>query len=107
MLIGIAVSLLIASALAALFMLLRSFLFTPVPVSENLELELVLTVSGSAPGLEGTVNSLLWLRQSGALWGEIKLVDMGMDAQTLETALILQRKGVINLECTGGQDERK
>ena len=78
-----------AAAAAGLFWLLwkiRGALLTPVPIGKNLGLLLVLRITGPAPELEAAVKGLLWLLEDGVLHGAVRIVDRGMDEETLEIA---------------------
>ena len=79
----------IAAALAALIWLLRGVMLIPVRTGENQSVTLVLRVSGSAKGLEHTVDGLIWLIQNGTIPAELILLDGGMDEETRNAAEIL------------------
>ena len=57
-----------------------------MPGGKNLRLRLVLCVTGPAPELEAAVKGLLWLLDDGVLHGSVRIVDRGMDEETLEIA---------------------
>ncbi len=75
-------------ALGGLLLLwkIRGALLTPVARGKNLRLRLVLHVTGPAPALEASVRGLAWLLEDGVLYGSVKIVDRGMDEETLEIA---------------------
>ena len=70
---------------------------SPVRPGKNESLAVVLTVAGTAPGLEHTVDGLLWLRQNGTLRARLLVRDAGMDANTRRAAELLEKKGCIAL----------
>ena len=88
------------AAAAAVILLLwyaRGAALTPVRPGKNESLAVVLTVTGAAPGLEHTVDGLLWLRQNGTLRARLLVRDAGMDEDTRRAAELLERKGCIEL----------
>ncbi len=87
----------VTAILMLILWLLRGTMLTPVRFGKNEHLSLVITVSGAAPELENTVDSILWLIQNGTLRGQIVLRDDGMDENTRHTAELLERRGVIKL----------
>ena len=92
--------LLVFAAAAAVVLLLwyvRGAALTPVRAGKNESLSVVLTVTGAAPGLEHTVDGLLWLRQNGTLRARLLLRDAGMDEETRRAAELLEKKGCIEL----------
>lgn len=94
-------NILVAAAVAVLaFMLiwlLRGIVLTPVPRGRNIDIRIVLTVSGGAGELENTVDALAWLRKNGTLDAEIEVHDAGMDEETAHVARLLARAGMIEL----------
>lgn len=86
-----------AAVLILVLWLLRGVMLTPVRTGKNQQLSVVLTVSGSSPELENTVDGLMWLRQNGTLHAQLVVHDAGMDRETREMAEILERKGAIRL----------
>lgn len=60
------------------------------------KISVVVAVNGSAPQLESTVSTLLWMRRNGDLPARILLVDDGMDLDTAFAARLLadNREGV-------------
>lgn len=87
-------------AAALLFLLLwvvRGSMLTPVRIGRNARLEMRLTVSGTCPELEESVDALLWLRENGTIRADIVVSDRGMDENTRLAAAILERKGLIKL----------
>lgn len=86
-----------AAVLILVLWLLRGVMLTPVRTGKNQQLSVVLTVSGSSPELENTVDGLMWLRQNGTLHAQLVVRDAGMDRETREMAEILERKGAIRL----------
>ncbi len=97
MAVKILVALGISAVLVLLMWLLRGTMLTPVRLGKNEQLSLVLTVSGPAPGLEHTVDALLWLVQNGTLRGQIVVRDGGMDQETRQIAQLLESGGIIKL----------
>lgn len=97
MLIKILAALLVTAALMLLLWYLRGAVLTPVKPGRNQRLSVVVSVTGSAPGLENTVDALLWLSANGTLPAEVVIRDAGMDAETRGTAEILSRRGTVKL----------
>ena len=87
----------IAAAVVLLLWYARGAALTPVRARKNERLSVVLTVTGAAPGLEQTVDGLLWLRQNGTLRARLLVRDAGMDADTRRAAELLEKKGCIEL----------
>ena len=87
----------VAAAVVGLLWCARGAALTPVRPGKNERLSVVLTVTGAAPGLEHTVDGLLWLRQNGTLRARLLLRDAGMDADTRRAAELLEKKGCIEL----------
>ena len=87
----------VAAAVVLLLWAARGAALTPVRAGRNEKLTVVLTVTGAAPGLEHTVDGLLWLRQNGTLRARLLLRDAGMDESTRRTAELLEKKGCIEL----------
>ncbi len=81
----------LAAALLWLFWLLRGVMLTPVKLSKQESLRLVLAVRGSDPDLERTADALLWLMADGVLPGELVIRDLGMDDETRRRAVLLAR----------------
>ena len=52
----------------------------------------MVNASGDGDGLEQTVKSLLWLRRSGLLQGEIAICDAGLSQSGLLIAMTLARQ---------------
>ena len=86
-----------AAAVVLLLWVARGAALTPVRAGKNESLSVVLTVTGAAPGLEHTVDGLLWLRQNGTLRARLLLRDAGMDEETRRAAEMLEKKGCIEL----------
>ena len=87
----------VAAAVVLLLWVVRGAALTPVRAGKNESLAVVLTVTGAAPGLEHTVDGLLWLRQNGTLRARLILRDAGMDENTRRLAELLEKKGCIEL----------
>ena len=87
----------VAAAVVLLLWYARGAALTPVRAGKNERLAVVLTVTGAAPGLEHTVDGLLWLRQNGTLRARLLLRDAGMDEETRRAAELLEKKGCIEL----------
>lgn len=86
-----------AAALMMLLWLLRGVMLTPVRAGVNERLSVVITVTGSAPELENTVDALLWLSQNGTLRAQVLVRDAGMEEETRRAAELLERRGVVKL----------
>ncbi|MCM1149856.1 MAG: hypothetical protein NC319_07210 [Butyricicoccus sp.] len=86
-----------AAALMLLLWLLRGVMLTPVRAGANERLSVVITVTGSAPELENTVDALLWLRQNGTLRAQVLVRDAGMEQETRRAAELLERRGAVKL----------
>ena len=86
-----------AAAVVLLLWYARGVALTPVYAGKNERLTVVLTVTGAAPGLEHTVDGLLWLRQNGTLRARLLVRDAGMDEDTRRAAELLEKKGCIEL----------
>ena len=89
-----------AAAAAGLLLLLwelRGWMLTPVKPGKHLHLRIEITVSGSAPELEQTVDALMWLRANGTLRAELLLRDRGMDKETAEIAAALEARGMLRI----------
>ena len=86
-----------AAALMTLLWLLRGVMLTPVRAGANERLSVVITVTGSAPELENTVDALLWLSQNGTLRAQVLVRDAGMEEETRRAAELLERRGVVKL----------
>ena len=91
MLFRVFLTLLIVSVLAAFVYFLRWSMLTPVVLSKNQSLVLVVKVTEHAPELSVTLESLEWMRSSGFLPMNIVIADCGMDRDTREIAMRLQR----------------
>ena len=87
----------IAAAVVLLLWYARGAALTPVRPGKNERLAVVLTVTGAAPGLERTIDGLVWLRQNGTLRARLLLRDAGMDEDTRRAAELLERKGCIEI----------
>ena len=87
----------VAAAVVLLLWYARGAALTPVRPGKNERLAVVLTVTGAAPGLEHTVDGLLWLRQNGTLRARLLVRDAGMDEETRRVAELLEKKGCIEL----------
>ena len=87
----------VAAAVVLLLWYARGVALTPVHPGKNERLAIVLTVTGAAPGLEHTVDGLLWLRQNGTLRARLFLRDAGMDEDTRRAAELLEKKGCIEM----------
>ena len=87
----------VAAAVVVLLWYARGAALTPVRLGKNERLAVVLTVTGAAPGLEHTVDGLLWLRQNGTLRARLLVRDAGMDESTRRVAELLEGKGCIEL----------
>ena len=87
----------VAAAVVVLLWYARGAALTPVRLGKNERLAVVLTVTGAAPGLEHTVDGLLWLRQNGTLRARLLVRDAGMDGSTRRVAELLEGKGCIEL----------
>ena len=76
------------TALGGLWLLwkLRGAMLIPVARGRNLRLRMTLRVTGPAPELEAAVRGLSWLLEDGVLYGSVRIVDRGMDEETLEIA---------------------
>ena len=88
-------NILLAFALAAGVVLLiwyvRGVMLTPVRRGKGQRMRIALEISGPAPELESTVDGLLWLIANGTLWGEIEIIDRGMEPSALQAAELLAR----------------
>lgn len=71
--------------------LLRGVLLTPVVHGRNQRMTVEITVSGSSPELENTVNGLLWLAENGTLRADIVITNNGMDEDTRKAAGLLAK----------------
>lgn len=93
--------LLIVCALSVGLLLLlwyvRGVLLTPIRMDGSVQGTIVLRVTGPAPTLEQTIDSLRWLQQNGTLPIKILVIDAGMDEGTRRIAAALERKGEIIL----------
>lgn len=98
MIIKIILALCAAAVIILIVYLARAAMLTPVHVGENECLEIQITVSGPAPELENTVESLLWLMENGTVKADISVVDAGMDEETRLMAQILERRGHLTLK---------
>ena len=87
----------IAAAAVLLLWVIRGAALTPVRPGKHESLAVVLTVTGADPGLEHTVDGLLWLRQNGTLRARLLVRDAGMDGETRHVAKLLEKKGCIEL----------
>ena len=88
-----------AAALAVMLLLwaARGAALTPVRPGKNERLAVVLTVTGADPGLEQTVDGLLWLRQNGTLRARLLVRDAGMDEDPRRAAEMREKKGCVEL----------
>ena len=93
----ILITLLLTAAVALLLHLLRGSLLLPVPLGKHTELCVLLTVRGSAPELEQTVDALQWLRANHTLRGSIILRCIEPDKETRRAAELLQKRGLIEI----------
>jgi len=93
----ILITLLLTAVTALLLHALRSSLLLPVPLGRTTTLRIVLTVRGSAPELEQTVDALQWLRANRTLCGEICIRCADADAETRAVAKLLCRRGTIKI----------
>lgn len=75
----------------AVFLAARIYelLVMPLYVGKNSRLDAVLCVNGDEPELEGTVRSLMYLRNSGKMKMDVIIIDDGMDDGTKKTAELL------------------
>lgn len=109
MLFAKALAALMLAALALMaFVLLYGIIICPVRPGKGEQLEAVLHVNGSAPGLENTLRGLVWLRSSGRVYMNIVVIDEGMDADTRQTARLLcnEKNGAVLLSEKGAPAER-
>lgn len=97
MLFEIIVAVAVAIAVFVLVWLLRGIVLTPVPAGKNMDIKVVVSVSGESPELEATVEALTWLKKNGTLPAEIIVRDEGMDDETAKTAYLMARSGKILL----------
>ena len=65
---------------------------TPVRSIQGTEVHTVLTVRDGAEGLEQTLEGIMWLRQNGAMEGQILIADCGMDEEGRELARLAVKK---------------
>lgn len=77
----ILVVLAVVGIVALLWSIAGGFL-TPVRAEGKNRLYALICVSGSMPGLQRTVNGLLWAIQTGVAEYDILIVDNGMDEET-------------------------
>lgn len=97
MFLNLCISILIVAAVILILWLLRGVMLMPVKCEKMQRLTVVLSVAGPDPGLENTVDGILWLIQNGTLPAEIVIEDAGMDADTRRTAEALTRDYAITL----------
>ncbi len=97
----------VIAAGAAIFALtyLYDRLVLPVRPGRGERIDVLLSVSGDAPGLESTVKGLVFLKDSGRLPMSLRLVDEGMSPDALQTARMLARRygGITLSEGKNGQ----
>ncbi|MEG1633457.1 MAG: hypothetical protein RR314_05340 [Oscillospiraceae bacterium] len=102
----ILISALVAASVIFLLWLLRGVMLTPLRLGRGTRLTVVLTVSGAEPGLEGTIEGLVWLRENGTLPASIIIEDDGMDADTRQLAeLAVKDRACVSLR--GGEDAKE
>jgi len=92
------VTVLIAVVIFGFIIFIRWNVLTPVVLSKNQRVTLILTVTGKAEQLPLTVESLEWMKCSGFLPMDIIIADGGMDDETHELALRAERqRGSVSL----------
>jgi len=90
--IGFCAALLIYAA----FHWLKESLYFPMRVGENVRIRVLIEVCGDAPELENVAKSVLFLKNSGRLTGEVQLLDQGMSAETAAVAERLAEDEIIS-----------
>ena len=75
----IVVGALAAWGLLMLIWTLAGVLLLPVSRNSDTAMTVVLCCRGDARGLERQLRGLVWLRDSGLLWWDILILDLGMD----------------------------
>jgi len=73
----------------ALIWVLSGAVQTPVKCGKNAKMWTVLSVRGSSPDLEQTIEGVLWLARRGTMKTDVIIVDMGMDEETAKIAGLL------------------
>ena len=70
---------------------------TPIRCGPGIGICTVISVQGSAEGLEQTLKGLAFLQESGAMLGQILLVDVGLneDGQILSRLILNKYAGVV------------
>lgn len=86
-----ALYLLLASGLVLLIWTIKRFLLRPKIGGDNIDIKIVLNVSGRAEALENTIYGLEWLRDMGFLRQDILIADIGMDSRARRSAELLSR----------------
>lgn len=85
----------VCAATAALVILVKGLVYTPVRRYPEAEVAALVRVHGDAEGLEQAVEGLKWLRDSGRAELEIIISDCGMAPEAARRAEILAlREGV-------------
>ena len=96
-----------ASALIfAVIWIVYGSLRSPIIVGRDTDVHTIISVSGSAEGLEQTLEGLLWLRENGIIIGQIAVVDCGLtqDGQIL-TRLLLKKYETVALQSVKGVED--
>ena len=77
----IAIAVAAAAVLFGVIWTVYGALRTPVRCGQGTGVHTVVSVRGSAEGLEQTLRGLVWLQQNGAVVGQIAIVDCGLDEE--------------------------
>ena len=86
--------LIVCGTFIALVWLAGSLVVTPVPVTENTKLFMLIACRGDGAGIEQTLQGLSWLRDEGRVPMSIIIADCGLDDEGQKTAELagLQRE---------------
>lgn len=93
----ILISFFICMALLTFTWYLKSLLLRPLKPGNNIGIHISIRARGSAPELENTVRTLVWLSVNGTIPADIEIVDLGMDEDTLAAAYALAGDNNIEL----------
>lgn len=100
MIVEILISFCICASLLLLLWYIRGSMLRPVRTGRGVSLRVSVKAEGSAPELDATVDSLLWLIENGTLPASLELLDCGMDAETRAIAEIIARDNDIEIRGT-------
>lgn len=85
------ITLFIAVFIVGAIWLIYGRFVTPVKGGKGEKLYTLICAKGSAPDLSHTVNSIVWLQNSGRIETVIVIADAGLDEESLKAAEILSR----------------